>query len=218
VTVDPSGVDARDVLRGERCTGVQMSTRRGVLARPSVERGGRPSPFRDPREASCFGERSRRWECFTWGSASSLLLLFPFGSSGGVAATTGTEGVERRERSLGTRSGDLVRRPFPFPRQSQLALSASDDDDDNCLFTDEGRGTFVLIARSSGTHGAAGALPVAWPPTGFFPSGFSAFPYLIDAFVESPVRVGFVEGEKLSVSPAHDAFPAMSYALTADNL
>ena len=115
VTVEPSGVDARDALRGERCTGVLMSTLRGVFTRPSVERGGRPSPLHDPREASRFGERSRRRECFTWGFASSLLLL-PFGSSGGVAATTGTEGVERRERSLGTRSGDLVRRPFPFPR------------------------------------------------------------------------------------------------------
>ena len=41
---------------------------------------------------------------------------------------------------------------------------------------------------------------------------------MIDAFVESSVRVGFVEGEKLSVSPVHDAFPAMSYAITADNL
>ena len=115
VTVVPSGVDARDALRGERCVGVHMSTLRGNFARPSIERGGRPSPLRDPRDASRFGERSRRRECFTLGVASSLLLL-PFGSSGGVAATTGAEGEERRERSLGTRSGDLVRRPGPFPR------------------------------------------------------------------------------------------------------
>ena len=61
-------------------------------------------------------------------------------------------------------------------------------------------------------------LPVAWPPTGVFPSGFSILSYMTDAFVESSVRVGFVEGEKLSVSPVHDAFPAISYAITADNL
>ena len=75
-----------------------------------------------------------------------------------------------------------------------------------------------MIARSSETHGAAGALPVAWPLTGVFPSGLSIPPYLTDAFVESSVRVGFVEGEKLIVSPVHDAFPAISCAITADNL
>ena len=119
---------------------------------------------------------------------------------------------------MGTRSGDLVKRPYPFPRLSHFSFSASDDDVDNGLFTDEGRGTFVLTARSSETHGAAGVLPAAWPPTGFFSSGFPILPYLIDAFVESSVSVGFVEGEKLSVSPVHDALPAMSYAITADNL
>ena len=41
---------------------------------------------------------------------------------------------------------------------------------------------------------------------------------MTDAFVESSVRVWFVVGEKLSVSPVHEAFPAMSYAITADNL
>ena len=61
-------------------------------------------------------------------------------------------------------------------------------------------------------------LPVAWPPTGVFPSGFSMFPYMTDAFAESSVRVWFVVGEKLSVSPVHEAFPAMSCAITADNL
>ena len=61
-------------------------------------------------------------------------------------------------------------------------------------------------------------LPVAWPPTRVFPSGFSMLPYMTDAFVESSVRVWFVVGEKLSVSPVHEAFPAMPYAITADNL
>jgi len=41
---------------------------------------------------------------------------------------------------------------------------------------------------------------------------------MIDAFVESSVRVGLVLGENVSVSPVHEAFPAMSCAITADNL
>jgi len=198
-------------------SGWRCFTLRGILARPSLECGGRPSPFRDPRDAPRFGERSRRRGCPFSGVASSL-LLFPLGSSGGVAATTGAEGEERRARTCGTRPGDLVRRPIPFPRCSHLSFSSLDDDDDNGLFADEGRGIFVLSARSCLAHGAAGMLPAASPPTRVFPSGLSVFPPMIDAFVESSVRVGFVVGEKVSVSPVHEAFPAMPCAITADNL
>ena len=135
VTVVSTRVDARDALRGERLIGVEMSTLKGVFARPSFECGGLPSPLRDPRDASRFGERSRRTGCRSSGVVSSSLLL-PFGSSGGVAATTGAEGEDRRERMCGARPGDLVRRPSPFPRCSHFSFSSSDDDDDNGLFAD----------------------------------------------------------------------------------
>ena len=198
---------SREPSRGDLFTGVERSKMTSPTDRPSYGRPGFSSSFRRIPRALRFRRAVAARRTLRLGNFVSSLLS-PFGSRGRECTLrSGAVGVDKRdvgqERVGGLDPGDLVRRPFPLPRASKRSSSSSlDDDESSAGRFDEGRGLFIPAARSSMGQEAAGRA-AAFPPA-TVPSTIFDFP-MTDVAVESSVSVGFVEGEKVRVSPAHEA-------------